>query len=112
MELPVELAGEPVRLGMSWRRDDAEPGQYIAGLALQTAEPLEVEGTSMFNQIIRKSIAVFIIVGASNAMNFTDGLDGLAGVIAATAFVAYGGPTEAIISAEEIGEAARRVAAP
>jgi len=36
-------------------------------------------------------IAVFIIVGASNAMNFTDGLDGLAGLIAATAFVAYGG---------------------
>ncbi len=36
-------------------------------------------------------IAIFIIVGASNAMNFTDGLDGLAGLIAATAFVAYGG---------------------
>lgn len=31
-------------------------------------------------------IAVFIIVGASNAVNFTDGLDGLAGLIAATAF--------------------------
>jgi hypothetical protein len=41
---------------------DAKPGQYIAGLALQTADPLEVEGTSMFNQIIRKTIAVFIIV--------------------------------------------------
>src|SRR5215217_613103 len=41
---------------------DATPGQYIAGLALQTAEPLEVEGTSMFNQIIRKTIAVFILV--------------------------------------------------
>ncbi len=36
-------------------------------------------------------IAVFIIVGASNAVNFTDGLDGLAGLIAATAFAAYGG---------------------
>jgi phospho-N-acetylmuramoyl-pentapeptide-transferase len=36
-------------------------------------------------------LAAFIIVGASNAMNFTDGLDGLAGLIAATAFVAYGG---------------------
>jgi len=41
---------------------DAAPGQYIAGIALQTAEPLEVEGTSLFNQIIRKTIAVFIIV--------------------------------------------------
>jgi phospho-N-acetylmuramoyl-pentapeptide-transferase len=36
-------------------------------------------------------IAAFIIVSMSNAVNFTDGLDGLAGLIAATAFVAYGG---------------------
>lgn len=36
-------------------------------------------------------IAAFIIVAMSNAVNFTDGLDGLAGLIAATAFVAYGG---------------------
>jgi phospho-N-acetylmuramoyl-pentapeptide-transferase len=35
-------------------------------------------------------IAAFIIVGTSNAMNYTDGLDGLAGIIAATAFAAYG----------------------
>jgi phospho-N-acetylmuramoyl-pentapeptide-transferase len=35
-------------------------------------------------------IAAFIIVGTSNAMNITDGLDGLAGIIAATAFAAYG----------------------
>lgn len=36
-------------------------------------------------------IAVFIIVGMSNAVNLTDGLDGLAGLISATAFTAYGG---------------------
>ncbi len=36
-------------------------------------------------------IAAFIIVSESNAVNFTDGLDGLAGLISATAFVAYGG---------------------
>jgi len=35
-------------------------------------------------------IAVFIIVGMSNAVNFTDGLDGLAGLICATAFAAVG----------------------
>ena len=35
-------------------------------------------------------IAAFIIVAESNALNFTDGLDGLAGLIAATAFAAYG----------------------
>ncbi len=34
--------------------------------------------------------AIFIIVGSSNAINLTDGLDGLAGTTSATAFVAYG----------------------
>jgi phospho-N-acetylmuramoyl-pentapeptide-transferase len=34
--------------------------------------------------------AVFIIVGTSNAVNFTDGLDGLSGIITASAFAAYG----------------------
>lgn len=36
-------------------------------------------------------IAIFIIIGTSNAVNFTDGLDGLAGLISATAFACYGG---------------------
>ncbi len=36
-------------------------------------------------------LAVVIIVGMSNAVNFTDGLDGLAGLISATAFAAIGG---------------------
>jgi phospho-N-acetylmuramoyl-pentapeptide-transferase len=36
-------------------------------------------------------IAAFIIVAESNAVNFTDGLDGLAGLIAATAIAAFGG---------------------
>jgi phospho-N-acetylmuramoyl-pentapeptide-transferase len=35
-------------------------------------------------------IAMFVIVSASNCVNFTDGLDGLAGLISATAFAAYG----------------------
>ncbi len=35
-------------------------------------------------------IAVFVIVGFSNAVNLTDGLDGLAGIIAASIFAAYG----------------------
>jgi phospho-N-acetylmuramoyl-pentapeptide-transferase len=35
-------------------------------------------------------IAAFIIVATSNAVNFTDGLDGLSGVITASTFVAYG----------------------
>lgn len=35
-------------------------------------------------------IAVFLVVGMSNAVNLSDGLDGLAGLISATAFVGYG----------------------
>ncbi len=36
-------------------------------------------------------LAVFFIVGMSNAINLTDGLDGLAGLISATCFIAFGG---------------------
>ena len=36
-------------------------------------------------------ISVFVIVALSNAINLTDGLDGLAGLISATAFATYGG---------------------
>ena len=35
-------------------------------------------------------LAAFLIVSPSNAVNFTDGLDGLAGLISATCFTAYG----------------------
>jgi len=35
-------------------------------------------------------ISMFYIVGMSNAINLTDGLDGLAGIITASAFAAYG----------------------
>ncbi|NLE45030.1 MAG: phospho-N-acetylmuramoyl-pentapeptide-transferase [Chloroflexi bacterium] len=35
-------------------------------------------------------IAAFLIVESSNAVNLTDGLDGLAGIIVASAFTAYG----------------------
>ena len=40
--------------------------------------------------VIYLPIAIIIITGTANAVNITDGLDGLAGVIAATAFAAYG----------------------
>lgn len=35
-------------------------------------------------------ITIFYIIGFSNAINFTDGMDGLAGIISASAFAAYG----------------------
>lgn len=36
-------------------------------------------------------VAIFMIVGSANAVNFTDGLDGLAGLISATALATFGG---------------------
>jgi len=35
-------------------------------------------------------VAAFVVVGSANAVNLTDGLDGLAGIIVASAFVPYG----------------------
>lgn len=35
-------------------------------------------------------LTVFVITASANAVNFTDGLDGLAGIISASAFAAYG----------------------
>jgi phospho-N-acetylmuramoyl-pentapeptide-transferase len=55
------------------------PGLYIPGV------PAEVKFGWWY-----VPIAAFIIVSMSNAINFTDGLDGLAGLISATIFAAYG----------------------
>ncbi len=55
------------------------PGLYIPGV------PGEVEMGWIY-----VPMAAFIIVAMSNAINFTDGLDGLAGIISATIFAAYG----------------------
>ena len=50
-----------------------------------------VKGEVEIWALIYIPIAAFIIVAKSNAVNFTDGLDGMAGLISATAFAAYGG---------------------
>ncbi len=42
------------------------------------------------NPVLWVALAMFIIVSTSNAVNITDGLDGLAGIITASAFAAYG----------------------
>jgi phospho-N-acetylmuramoyl-pentapeptide-transferase len=41
--------------------------------------------------ILYYPIATLIVVGSANAVNFTDGLDGLAGLISATALATFGG---------------------
>ncbi len=56
------------------------PDMYIPGIQFEIVLP-----TWLYI-----SIAAFIIVGSANAVNFTDGLDGLAGLIAATILAAYG----------------------
>ena len=45
---------------------------------------------------------LFILIGASNAVNLTDGLDGLAGGLSAIAFIAYG-LISIMVGFEEIG---------
>ena len=63
-------------------------GQQFA-VAVPTV-PLPIEFTGVVASIVYIGIAAFIINGTSNAMNLTDGLDGLAGTIAATCFASYG----------------------
>lgn len=44
------------------------PGQYIAAIVAESAEPISIPGTDLFNQVIRKSIPVIITVpGPVNA---------------------------------------------
>lgn len=47
-------------------------------------------GTLEISPLFFVPITIFIIVGMSNALNLTDGLDGLAGIITSSAFAAYG----------------------
>ena len=42
---------------------------------------------------------LFLLVGTTNAVNITDGLDGLAGGLSAIAFFAYGVITAEMVSA-------------
>ena len=50
--------------------DDAEPGNYVSALILQTAEAVPVAGTSLFDQIIRKGVAIDITVPGEATPDF------------------------------------------
>lgn len=41
---------------------DTPPGVYLAGIVVETAEPIALEGAAIFNQVIRKAIGVTVIV--------------------------------------------------
>ena len=93
--------------GVRRRRGDAQgmlarskfPAQILlaAGLALIMYWRLDIHSISLPTIPERidinglwLAIAIFIIVGSANAVNLTDGLDGLAGSLAAVCFAAYG----------------------
>lgn len=94
--------GNPIGEGLSARAKFA--GQLLlAGLAAVTISlvgggfqyanefTLPILGVTLpLTPFIFIPLTMFIIVGTSNAVNFTDGLDGLAGIITASAFAAYG----------------------
>lgn len=92
------LIGSARKSGLSVRAKFL--GQVILALGAGIGLKYFLQVPEMFLPGIRGSInlgilylpiVVFIIVGMSNAVNFTDGLDGLAGLITATAFACYGG---------------------
>ncbi len=49
------------------------PGQYITSLVVRTAQPVEIPGTTAFNQIIRSAVAVMITVPGPVNPGFTLG---------------------------------------
>ena len=42
--------------------EGTEPGQYVSAIVVQTAEPIKISGSDMFQQMILKSIAVLVTV--------------------------------------------------
>lgn len=64
---------------------------YDGGFSFANELTLPLLGiTISISPLIFIPLTVFFIVATSNAVNFTDGLDGLAGIISASAFAAYG----------------------
>ncbi|MFQ3566777.1 MAG: phospho-N-acetylmuramoyl-pentapeptide-transferase [Aggregatilineales bacterium] len=64
---------------------------YNGGFQFANQIPLPLIGIAIpLSPVIFIPLAAFIIVGFSNALNLTDGMDGLAGIITASAFAAYG----------------------
>lgn len=64
---------------------------YGGGFSFANQVTLPLIGISIpISPLIFIPLTVFIIVATANAINFTDGLDGLAGIISASAFAAYG----------------------
>ncbi len=64
---------------------------YGGGFTFANSVYLPLLGVYLpLSPVIFIPVAAFIIVATSNAVNLTDGMDGLAGIITASAFAAYG----------------------
>lgn len=64
---------------------------YDGGFQFANQITLPLLGASIaISPLLFIPLTVFIIISMSNAINLTDGLDGLAGIISASAFAAYG----------------------
>ncbi|MCJ7737443.1 MAG: phospho-N-acetylmuramoyl-pentapeptide-transferase [Anaerolineae bacterium] len=97
-----DIAGvRGVRRGEGYRARDKIVWEIVVALIAAVAMmliPLQFTGeidVPMIPQPIKVGwawlpLAVFVIVASANAVNLTDGLDGLAGIIVASAFTAYG----------------------
>ena len=86
MPARIKFSGQVVlAIGTAWVL------KYILDVPEMYLPGVNIPGGIDLNDILYIAIAAFIIISESNAINFTDGLDGLAGLIAATAFAAYGG---------------------
>ncbi len=86
MSIRVKFLGQVVLgIGTAWvlKYMLEVPEIYLPGI--------RIPGGLDLNDYLYVALAAFIIVSESNAVNFTDGLDGLAGLVVATAFIAYGG---------------------
>jgi phospho-N-acetylmuramoyl-pentapeptide-transferase len=65
--------------------------QYGGGFSFANEVALPLLPVSIpISPLVFIPLTAFIIVAMSNAVNLTDGLDGLAGIISASAFAAYG----------------------
>ncbi len=87
----------PVGIGLTARQKFAAQVAGAVGIALVIMYVLDIHSLAIPGIPIKFDlgllylpVAVLLIVGFSNAVNLTDGLDGLAGIITASAFAAYG----------------------
>ncbi|HVX29005.1 MAG TPA: phospho-N-acetylmuramoyl-pentapeptide-transferase [Nitrolancea sp.] len=83
-------SGMAARVKMAWLLLIAFPAALVLYFPLHLRS-IYVPGIGKYDiGLIYIPIVVLVIAGSANAVNFTDGLDSLAGGTAAVAFVAYG----------------------